>query len=279
VRIADYDASRRADVADLMGLVWGERPDERELEWFYERNPVRPASVLLGEEDGRVIATVAISFQRMAIGGEEVEVGMPLRVATDPTFRGRGIFATLQAANEERVRELGVPLLLTVPNAASTPVFLEKLGWTSLPDVRVWARPRLLPSRLRAQRVAAIDQVTLRRKAGEDRVLRDAAWLDWRFTQSPRPYTLLERDGYAVVGKRGRLAVAAAVEGNLLGDVAAAARGPALIAAPPPWQTRRYALAGYMPTPRTFTVLGKALAPSQAVPSRPHFELGDLDFI
>jgi GNAT superfamily N-acetyltransferase len=279
VRIADYDASRRADVADLMGVVWGERPDERELEWFYERNPVRPASVLLGEEDGRVIATVAISFQQMAIDGEEVEVGMPLRVATDPSFRGRGIFATLQAANEERVRELGVRLLLTVPNAASTPVFLEKLGWTPLPPVRVWARLRLLPSRLRARGVTSIDQVTLRRKAGEDRVLRDAAWLDWRFANAPKPYTLLERDGYAVVGRHRRLAVAAAVEGDLLGDVAAAARGPALIAAPPPWQQRRYGLAGYVPTPRTFTVLGKALVASQAVPAHPHFELGDLDFL
>ena len=64
---------------------------------------MRPASVLLGEEDGRVVATVAMSFLRMSIGGEEVEVGMPLRVATDPAYQGRGIFARMQAANEERV--------------------------------------------------------------------------------------------------------------------------------------------------------------------------------
>jgi len=45
-----------------MARVWGERPDEAELERFYEQNPVRPASVLLAEEDGRVVGTVAISF-------------------------------------------------------------------------------------------------------------------------------------------------------------------------------------------------------------------------
>ena len=84
MRVIPYDAGRRADVAGLMERVWGTRPDERELEWFYERNPVRPASVLLGEEDGNVVATVAIAFVRMSIGGEAVEVGMPLRVATDP---------------------------------------------------------------------------------------------------------------------------------------------------------------------------------------------------
>ena len=46
MRVAEYGASRRADVADLMGRVWGTRPAEDELAWFYERNPVRPASVL-----------------------------------------------------------------------------------------------------------------------------------------------------------------------------------------------------------------------------------------
>jgi len=52
-----------------------------------------------------------------------------------------------------------------------------------------------------------------------------------------------------------------------------------LIAAPPPGERRRYALAGYVPTPRAFTVLGKSLHPSQRLPARPHFELGDLDFM
>jgi GNAT superfamily N-acetyltransferase len=172
VRIAAYDPSRRADVADLMGLVWGERPDEGELAWFYERNPVRPASVLLGEEDDRVIATVAMSFQRLPIGGEEIEVGMPLRVATDPAFRGRGIFAKLEGANEERARELGIRMLLTVPNAASAPVFLERLGWTPLPPLRVWLRLRT-PAR-RAARVERFGD----------------PYLDWRFADAPREYAL-----------------------------------------------------------------------------------------
>ena len=56
MQVVEYDPSRRADVADLMGRVWGKRPTEEELAWFYERNPVRPTSVLLaecGREDGR----------------------------------------------------------------------------------------------------------------------------------------------------------------------------------------------------------------------------------
>jgi GNAT superfamily N-acetyltransferase len=315
VRIAEYGPHRRADVASLTESVWGERPPEAELEWLYERNPVRPASVLLGEDDdGRVVGVVAMSFLRMAIGGEEVVVGMPVGLATDPAHRGRGVFLTLQRTNEERAREEGVRLLLIVPNAASAAILTSHLGWTPLPPLRVWARVRASSSgalgasgrsgasgaagasgasgppgnhsrrsRGRARQVNRFTrQVTLCHKASgpaRELVLRDAAYLDWRFADAPRPYVLLEGgDGYAVAGRRRRAAVTAVSCGGLLSDVAAASGSRLLVAAPPPWERGRYALAGYVPTPRTFTVLGKSLHPAQPLPARPHFELGDLDF-
>jgi GNAT superfamily N-acetyltransferase len=275
VRITEYDRSRRRDVADLMQRVWGSRPDEEELAWFYERNPVRPASVLLAEEDDRVVATVAISFARMWIEREEVEIGTAVRLATDPAYQGRGVFAELQAANEERARDLGIRLLLVVPNAASSGILIGRLGWTRLPPLRVWARPAV-----RRRRVEPVDRFALvdDPPGGGDRVLRDTVWLNWRFADAPRRYVLLERDGYAAVGRRGRVGVAAVVRGDLLAGVAAAARAPALIAAPPPWERRRYSFAGYVPTHRTFTLLGKSLDRAQRLPARPHLELGDLDF-
>lgn len=277
MKIVDYDATRRGDVAELMGRVWGERGDEQELEWFYERNPIRPASVLLAEEDDRVVATVAMSFVRMSIGGEELTVGMPVRLATDPAYQRRGIFQQLEAENEKRAQAAGIRLLLIVPNRASAPVLLKQLGWTALPSLRVWGRLR--PFRLGNRRMG-VDRFSVQavRPATGDRVIRDAAWLNWRFADAPKPYTLLEGDGYAVAGRRGKLGVVAAVQGPMLRALGAAAPEAALIAAPPHRELRRYLLAGYLPTLRTFTVLGKSLDPSQAVPARPHFELGDLDF-
>jgi GNAT superfamily N-acetyltransferase len=279
MRVVEYDPSRRAEVADLMALVWGERPAEEELAWFYERNPVRPASVLLAEEDGKTVATVAISFVRMSIGYESLEVGMPLRVATDPAYRGRGIFAELESRNEERARDLGIRLLLTVPNAASAPIFLNKLGWKPLPPLRVWVRLRPL---FRGPRGREVDRFTAGRIAhpgGRDLVLRDSDWLNWRFADSPTAYKLVEGEGYCVAGRRGRYGVVEAVAGELLRDAGAATGARIVIAAPPPWQYQRYFFGGYVPTHRTFTVLGKALDPAQQIPERPHFELGDLDFL
>jgi GNAT superfamily N-acetyltransferase len=260
-----------------MGRVWGSAPAERELAWFYEDNPVRPASVLLAEDDGRTVATVAIAFVRMSVAGEELQVGMPLRVATDPDYRGRGIFGRLQAENEERVAGLGVRLLLTVPNAASTPVFVGRLGWSELPGLRVWVAPRLR-SRRSSRQVERIERVT--EGGGGDRVLRDAAWLSWRFVEAPGAYRLLAGDGYAVTGRRGRLGVVACVEGGLVREARRAADGgPFVLALPPPWRRASYLRCGFLPSRRRFTVLGKALADGQQVPARPHFELGDLDFL
>src|SRR5262245_7615865 len=108
-----------------MERVWGKRPDEAELEWFYERNPVRPASVLLAEEDDRVVGSVAIGYQPLA--GDVA--GFAVHLATDPDHRGRGVFSELQAANEARAREAGISLLLTVPTAESARILTGRLGW------------------------------------------------------------------------------------------------------------------------------------------------------
>jgi predicted N-acetyltransferase YhbS len=275
VNLVEYDASRRGDVADLMARVWGERPAEVELEWLYERNPVRPASVLLGEEDGKVVGSVAMSFARMAIGGEELEVGIAVHLATDPAYQGRGIFSTLQAANEERVRELGVRLLLVVPTPASARVLRSRLGWTPLRPLRVWARVKLETARPRVPQLERFQDVLDPRSSG-DRVLRDDAWLNWRFAEAPREYRLIDGLGYAAVGRRGRAAVVAVAAGPVLGGVAALTRNALLVAAPPPWERGRYAYAGYFPTPKRFTLLGKSLG--HPLPDRPHLELGDLDF-
>lgn len=268
MRVAEYGPSRRADIADLIARVWGERPEEGELEWFYERNPVRPASVLLAVEDGRVVGSVAIGFQRMTIDGHEQVVGSAVHLATDPGYRGRGVFSRLQRENEERVREAGVGLLLVVPNSESAPILTGRLGWHTLAPLRVWARPGALP---------AFDSGPRAADAG-DRVLRDAAWLRWRFVDAPRPYTVIDRGAGTAVARRGRVGKVAMVEGSGLREAVRAAGGAAVIAAPPPWERRRYLAAGFLPTPKTFTLLGKSLD-GRPLPERPHLELGDLDFV
>ncbi|HWE83258.1 MAG TPA: GNAT family N-acetyltransferase [Gaiellaceae bacterium] len=281
MRVVEYDSSRRTDVAGLMGRVWGKRPDEEDLAWFYERNPVRRASVLLAEEDGTTIGTTALSFARMSIAGEQVEIGMAVRLATDPAFRGRGVFAALMAEQERRAGELGIPLLLSVTNAASTPILAGPLGWSRLEPIRAWARAKILRGSTWTRPVKRFegDPPEPRQPVTGDRVLRDGAWLNWRFADGPGTYTCLVEEGYAVSGRWRGMGVVAVAAGDLIRDAASAGGGPVILAAPPRSERNRYILSGFVPTPKTFTVVGKSLDPRVPLPAAPHFELGDLDFL
>jgi GNAT superfamily N-acetyltransferase len=216
-----------------MARVWGRRPDEAELEWFYERNPVRPASVVLAEEGDGVVGSAALSFQPL----NGVVVGFAVHLATDPAYRGRGIFSELQSENESRARAAGVTLLLTVPTAESARILTGRLGWRPLPSLRVWARP--WPGRIRASRVPRLDD----------------PYLDWRFADAPREYALYA-DG-TVVGRRGRFSFVA--RGRP--DAATLSLRRSLV-----------------PTPKSFTLLGKPLDGS-SLPGRVELEFGDLDFV
>ena len=144
----------------------------------------------------RVVGTVAISFHADVAGGEERRSAWPSHLATDPGYRGRGIFARARSA---RTRSAGASggrrLLLVVPNAASAPILLGRLGWTRAAAA---ARPRAAAP---AGPAGAASTAEPRRAArAGDRVLRDAPGSTGASPTRRARYAVLERDGYAVVG-------------------------------------------------------------------------------
>ena len=241
MRVVEYDPSRRADVADLMARVWGERPDEAELEWFYEQQPGAAgvgAARRGGRQGRRRPSRSASSGWRSA--ARRSRSGCRSALATDPAYQGRGIFGSSRRRTRSASRELGVRLLLTVPNdGVGARLRSSRLGWTPLPLAPGLGAAEGAAGAGARGRVERFEPGAPVAWGGGDRVLRDGGWLNWRFADAPREYPLLEGDGYAAVGRRGRLGVVAAVEGDLLARRRCAPRGGrALIAAPPPWETR-----------------------------------------
>jgi GNAT superfamily N-acetyltransferase len=237
-----YTAARRGELAALMERVWGLPQDLDELAWWHEA----PQTTTLLADGG----TVTMSLVTLQLEGRPVTAGIATRLATDPAVRGKGVFARLQRESEARAEAAGARLLLVVPNAASKPIFLEKLGWTELEPLRVCFR--LLPGR-RAPKVAALRALPPR----EGGLVRDDAYLAWRFG-SPRYRLFQDERGYLAQGRRGRLNVVAATAGD------------------PPLPGRALATHG-VPTPKTFSVLARSLG--EPLPQRVELELGDLDFL
>lgn len=311
-----YTPNRRADVVSLMRAVQGQAISEEDFAWEFERNPVGDLNVFLAVHAGEVVGISCHNTFRMRLGAEEAVVSFPLKVLTRGDFRRRGVFSALERANEEHAARIGAPLMLSFPNAVSTPIFLERLGWTRLEAPRLLVRPLIpglagragLPKGLRlleAQRFGAwADAAWTRDRDPTQRgFIRDATYLNWRFVEHPsgryRLRTVQRGDetvGYAVTGemvKRGRavhfLAAAAVAPGleSAASALRAAAttgtRAKATLDLEPLGVTKADSWChGYFRVPKRLNLIGKVLDPGYAggwlARNRWTFQLGDLDF-
>jgi GNAT superfamily N-acetyltransferase len=234
---AAYEPDEREALFALMRRVGRSHIDDPEFDWWFERNPVGTRLISVARDDGRLVGMAAVSFFRMLLAGEERMVAVPVHVATDQEYRGRGVFSALELRNEEEAAAAGAPITITFPNAASHPIFVGRLGWQDLPGRRLWVRqlrasavPRYLAARpsggggLRPRSPGArpfgpvlveplesfgpaVDDLWHRAApAYGNHLVRDASFLRWRYVDSPRDYRRFgafrgERlEGVAVVG-------------------------------------------------------------------------------
>jgi GNAT superfamily N-acetyltransferase len=232
-----YTPERRADLVSLLARVGTTQLTDEEFAWWFDRNPAGEGIVSLAVDEGEVVGVAAMSFFRTALNGAVTRLAIPVNVATDPRYRGQGVFSTLEQANEEAAADSGSPLTVTFPNGASHPIFVNRLGWIDLPRLRLWARPLrvaavaryvlgrpgeeggLRPAERSTRTIRGLDVRPVER-FGEDlddlgrraavgygnHFVRDAEYFNWRYLDSPRDYRCFAayRDGalagVAVIG-------------------------------------------------------------------------------
>jgi len=250
-----YTPEHRARLVSLLERVGTTQLSDEEFAWWFERNPAGEGIVSLAVDDGEVVGVAAMSFFRTLLGGADTRLAIPVNVATDPRYRGRGVFSTLERENETAAAASGSPLTVTFPNGASYPIFVSRLGWTSLPRLRLWARPLRAGALVRYAFGRPGERGGLREPSGAARALRglvvrpaesfgpevdalgrraaagygshfvrDSQYLSWRYLDSPRDYRCLaafrgeELAGVAVVGHTFKHGVSA----GFLADLVAA---------------------------------------------------------
>jgi len=250
-----YTPERRASLVALLARVGTTQLTDDEFAWWFDRNPAGEGIVSLAVDGGEVIGVAAMSFFKTRLDGVETRLAIPVNVATDARYRGRGVFSTLQQENEEAAAASGSPLTVTFPNARSYPIFIRRLGWIDLPRLRLWARPLRVsgvvryalrrpgerggmrardrvPRALHGLEVRPIerfgdelDALGIRAAVGYgSHFSRDAEYFNWRYLDSPRDYRCFgayrgdELVGVAVVGHTFKHGVSA----GFLADLVAA---------------------------------------------------------
>lgn len=195
------------DLEPLAAFMRGQNnatTDAGRLRHWYLDNPAGRATVIIGRLGGRIVGMSTTNDHRFRGPGGEVLVAMPQKVLTDASVRGRGIFQRLYHATEQAARAKGAGFLLTVTNAASTPIFLGRFGYVRLPVPRMLVWPAL-PGRVRG--AVATGPWEAHAWTPEDasawRLVRDAAHLHWRYSGHPDPAH--EQHAFATEGGHARI--------------------------------------------------------------------------
>ena len=139
-----------------LGWSSGDR-DEAFFAWKHDANALGPSPSWVAEADGTLVGLRVFLRWRFADErGGAVTAVRAVDTATDPGWRGRGIFSALTLGALPDLAEDGVDLVFNTPNDKSMPGYL-KMGWSQLGRVPVVMRVRSIASvpRLRTARTAA----------------------------------------------------------------------------------------------------------------------------
>src|ERR671930_2443601 len=192
--LAAYEPAQRDDYLRLLHDAWGDDAlTGAEFDWWFARNP-SGSLMSVARDNGRVVGVAGHSLYRMVLGGEERVASFSVHATTDPVARGRGIFVALERKHEQEAQERGVSVVLAFASAPTAPLFLGPLGWTEIARFRIWARP--LPiGRGDGMPTADFERAGDAASAWPNHIVRDAAYLNWRYLDSPRDYIAYGVDG------------------------------------------------------------------------------------
>jgi GNAT superfamily N-acetyltransferase len=253
IEVVRYAPEWRESLVALLARVGTTQLTDDEFTWWFDRNPAGEGIVSLAVDEGEVVGVAAMSFFKTRLEGVETRLAIPVNVATDARYRGKGIFSTLQQENEEAAAASGSPLTVTFPNAKSYPIFIRRLGWIDLPRLRLWARPLRAagvaryalgrpgerggiraadpsPRTVQGLEVRPIerfeadaDELGSRAAAGYgSHFSRDTEYFNWRYVDSPRDYRCFgayregKLAGVAVVGHTFKHGVSAGFVADLV---------------------------------------------------------------
>jgi len=221
-------AADRGAVTDLLRISLGKEDDphyEAFLDWKHQQNPfgVSPAWVAL--DGSRVVGyRTLLRWRFISADGKPVSAVRAVDTATDPEYRGRGLFRLLTLGAVADLTREGDAFVFNTPNDSSRPGYLS-MGWSPVRRLPVGVLPsgpgslaRMLRSRTASllwsevtdvgmdasealAHDAICDGLLAHAPAAGLRTDRTREYLRWRTSFEPLRYRVLLRDpGDAAAG-------------------------------------------------------------------------------
>jgi hypothetical protein len=197
-------------------LGWrDEDPNEDLFRWKHRDNPFGPSPAWVAEHDGRVVGYR--TFLRWEFLDEEdrrVTAVRAVDTATDPAYRGLGIFRMLTVRGVGELTMAGDGIVFNTPNDQSRPGYL-RMGWSEVGRLPVGVAPagpgavaRMIRARMPAdlwsqptdagrpaaevlKEVATAEALLAHAPTTGFRTRRSADYLAWRTSLSSLHYRLL----------------------------------------------------------------------------------------
>jgi GNAT superfamily N-acetyltransferase len=135
---ADEPAVLKLLEKSLAGGPTGERTADF-LRWKHFDNPFGRSIGLVATDGGQLAGVRLVMRWGFDVGGRRISAGRMVDTATDPAYRGRGIFRDLTTAALEIAQD-DIALIFNTPNASSRPGYLS-LGWDLVGTIPTSLRP------------------------------------------------------------------------------------------------------------------------------------------
>jgi GNAT superfamily N-acetyltransferase len=193
-------------------------------DWQYKNLPTGKSFVYATWDDDKIIGYYHVPVYRCSIDGEEKLIGNIQDVAVNPNYRGMGLFRKLAEFANEDLDTTEIDLIYTFPNDKSIRTFLKYNKFSTVSAVPTYLRPIHSGAIIRSKinlfglekvpglfadlfinlfskniqlvdaSIESITEITDEvqsvftefSKPYRNHLIRDKAWLDWRYLKSVR---------------------------------------------------------------------------------------------
>jgi RimJ/RimL family protein N-acetyltransferase len=150
--VRQYQPGDESQILELQKVVHPSRQYHREQwtsrahwlrwrQWVQQANPVRPARILLAEDDTKIVGHHSLIFMLLKVGDQIVRACQPTGRMTHPEYRRQGIALKFQGQLLDETEREGVYITIGFPNKAAHAVDMKTGYVFDIATTRIVFRP------------------------------------------------------------------------------------------------------------------------------------------